>query len=121
MSVPSRRRLGAITALVLGLFLGLTLLPIPLTGPVRRGVGQELWNLLGAGALCVPLLGLGLGLAGFDRLGALDMKRAAALGAGLSLLVPYLLGVLGHVTMQDLNDRLLLGKVVGVVPGFFAV
>ena len=39
MSIDSRRRLGAITALVLGLFVGLTLLPLPLTGSV--GISQD--------------------------------------------------------------------------------
>ena len=67
MSADSRRRLGAITALVLGLFVGLTLLPIRVTGPVgRRRPGAV--AVLGAGALGIPLLGLGLALAGFDRL-----------------------------------------------------
>ena len=40
MSTDSRRRMGALTALVLGLFVGLTLLPIPITGPVGRYIGR---------------------------------------------------------------------------------
>jgi S-DNA-T family DNA segregation ATPase FtsK/SpoIIIE len=121
MSDDARRRLGAITALVLGFFVGLTLLPVPITGPVGRSVGEGLWRLLGAGALGIPLLGIGLALAGFDRLGKLDMKRAAVLVAGLSALVPYLIGVVSHVTLRHFDDGLLLGKIVGVVPGFFAI
>ena len=97
MSTDSRRRLGAVTALVLGLFVGLTLLPLPITGPVGRYLGHGLWQMLGAGALGIPLLGVGLALAGFDRLGELDMKRSAMLIIGLSLLVPYLIGVLTGV------------------------
>ncbi len=57
MSADSRRRLGAITALVIGLFLGLTLLPLQWTGPVGGFLGHTLWHLLGAGALGIPLLG----------------------------------------------------------------
>ena len=63
MSSESRRRLGALTALVVGLFLGLTLLPVGLTGPVGGYIGHALWQLLGAGALGIPLLGIGLALA----------------------------------------------------------
>ena len=95
MSSDSRRRLGAITALVAGLFVGLTLLPFPVTGPIGHSLGQALWRVLGAGALGIPLLGIGLALAGFERLGTLDMKRSAFLIVGLSLLLPYLTGVLG--------------------------
>ena len=121
MSSDSRRRLGAITALVAGLFVGLTLLPLPVTGPIGHSLGQSLWRVLGAGALGIPLLGIGLALAGFERLGALDMKRSAFLIVGLSVLLPYLAGVLGHVTVADLDTQRFLGRMVGVVPGFFAV
>ena len=124
MSTDSRRRLGAIAALVLGLFVGLTLLPIPITGPVGREMGHGLWQMLGAGALGIPLLGIGLGLAGFDRFGKLDMKRSAILIIGLSLLIPYLIGVLAHVGRADLDfdvsQRDFAARVVGVLPGFFA-
>ncbi|HJR15495.1 MAG TPA: hypothetical protein VJ808_01475, partial [Gemmatimonadales bacterium] len=124
MSTDSRRRLGAITALVLGLFVGLTFLPIPLTGPVGRYVGQGLWRMLGAGAVGIPLLGLGLALAGFDRLGKLDMKRSAILIVGLSLLLPYMIGVLTGVSRTDLDldigERGLATSLVGWLPGFFA-
>jgi DNA segregation ATPase FtsK/SpoIIIE, S-DNA-T family len=124
MSSDSRRRFGAVTALVLGLFLGLTLLPIPITGPVGREIGHGLWQILGAGALGIPLLGAGLALAGFDRLGTLDMKRSAVLIVGLSLLIPYMVGVLAPVGRTDLDvdvsQRGLAARAVGVLPGFFA-
>ena len=124
MSTDSRRRLGAITGLVLGLFVGLTFLPLPLTGPVGKYIGHGLWRMLGAGALGVPLLGIGLALAGFDRLGKLDMKRSAILIIGLSVLVPYLIGVLAGVGRIDLypdvGERGLAASVVGWLPGFFA-
>jgi len=121
MSSDSRRRLGAITALVVGLFVGLTLLPLPVTGPIGHSLGQALWRVLGAGALGIPLLGIGLALAGFERLGSLDMKRSAFLIVGLSILLPYLAGVVTHVTVADLDTQRFLGRMVGVVPGFFAV
>ena len=124
MSTDSRRRLGAVTALVLGLFVGLTLLPIGITGPVGRSLGHGLWQMLGAGALGLPLLGIGLALAGFDRLGSLDMKRSAVLIIGLSVLLPYLIGVLTQVGRADLDfdvgQRGFAARVVGVLPGFFA-
>jgi len=124
MSTDSRRRLAAITCLVLGVFVGLTFLPIPLTGPVGRYLGQGLWRMLGAGALGIPLLGVGLALAGFDRLGKLDMKRSAILIVGLSLLLPYLIGVLAGVSRADLDfdvgERGLATSLVGWLPGFFA-
>ena len=124
MSTDSRRRMGALTALVLGLFVGLTLLPIPITGPVGRYIGHGLWQILGAGALGIPLLGAGLALAGFDRLGSLDMKRSAVLIVGLSLLIPYLVGVMTHVGRTDLDidvaQRGFAARIVGVLPGFFA-
>jgi DNA segregation ATPase FtsK/SpoIIIE, S-DNA-T family len=116
-----RRRFGAITALVIGLFVGLTLLPLPLTGPIGHSLGQMLWRVLGAGALGIPILGIGLALAGFERLGTLDMKRSAFLIIGLSVLLPYLAGVLLHVGVRDLDNQGFLGRLVGVVPGFFAV
>jgi S-DNA-T family DNA segregation ATPase FtsK/SpoIIIE len=124
MSSDSRRRLGAVTALVVGLFIGLTLLPIPITGPVGRSLGHGLWQILGAGALGIPLLGIGLALAGFDRLGRLDMKRSAILIVGLSVLIPYLVGVLAQVGRADLDldvsQRGFAARVVGVLPGFLA-
>jgi DNA segregation ATPase FtsK/SpoIIIE, S-DNA-T family len=124
VSTDSRRRLGAITGLVLGLFVGLTFLPLPLTGPVGKYIGHGLWRMLGAGALGIPLLGIGLALAGFDRLGKLDMKRSAILIIGLSVLVPYLIGVLtgvGRIDLDpDVGERGFAASVVGWFPGFFA-
>jgi DNA segregation ATPase FtsK/SpoIIIE, S-DNA-T family len=119
-----RRRLGALTALVVGLFVGLTLLPVQVTGPVGGYIGHALWQLLGAGALGFPLLGIGLALAGFDRLAGLDMKRSAILIVGLSVLVPYVVGVLTHVTPaeldMDVGQRGIAARAVGLVPGFLA-
>ena len=124
MTAESRRRLGAVTALVIGVFVGLTLVPLPLTGPVGGWIGHGLWHTLGVGALGLPLLGLGLALAGFERLGRLDMKRAALLMGGLSLLTPYLIGVIARVSYVDLvpdvAQRTLPARLVGLLPGFLA-
>src|SRR5262249_39020514 len=124
MTTDSRRRLGAVTALVLGVFVGLTLLPVPLTGPVGQWIGHALWHALGSGALGLPLLGLGLALAGFERLGRLDMKRVAILMLGLSLLVPYLVGVVAHVRhldlIPDVDQRALPARLAGLMPGLLA-
>jgi DNA segregation ATPase FtsK/SpoIIIE, S-DNA-T family len=122
MSTESRRRLGAVTAMVVGVFVGLTFLPIPLTGPLGEYIGHGLWRMLGAGAIGIPVLGVGLALAGFDRLGKLDMKRSAILIVGLSLLLPYLIGVLTGVSRNDLDldQRGLATSLVGWLPGFFA-
>ncbi len=124
MTPDARRRLGALTALVFGLFVGLTLVPLPVTGPVGAYVGHSLWQYLGAGAIGIPLLGVGLALAGFDRLGGLDMKRSALLIVGLSVLIPYIVGVVTHVRPSDLDldvaDRSPAARAVGVIPGFFS-
>src|SRR5439155_621182 len=82
----------------------------------RRGLNDA-----GIAGLGVPVLGIGLALAGFERLGTLDMTRSESLIVGLSALLPYLGGVVLHVSVRDLNNQTLLGRLVGVVPGFFAV
>jgi S-DNA-T family DNA segregation ATPase FtsK/SpoIIIE len=52
------------------------------------------------------------------------MKRSAVLIVGLSLLIPYLVGVLTHVGRADLDidvgQRGIAATIVGVLPGFFA-
>jgi hypothetical protein len=86
-----------------------------------HSLGNTLWEWLGAGALGIPLLGIGLALAGFERLGTLDMKRSAFLIIGLSVLLPYLAGVVGQVRPENINSQHFLGRMVGAIPGFFAV
>jgi S-DNA-T family DNA segregation ATPase FtsK/SpoIIIE len=92
MNRKARQELLGIGALAVGLFVGLTLLRLPITGRWGRAVGSELWRALGVGAMLLPLLGLGWALAAFERLGRLSVPRAAALGAGLVLLLPYGIG-----------------------------
>jgi S-DNA-T family DNA segregation ATPase FtsK/SpoIIIE len=115
-----QRHLAAIAALVFGLFIGLTLLPIPLTGPLGQWLGRSLWSSLGIGALGFPLLGIGMGLAGFDRLPGLDMKRAAVLVVGLSIVVPFLVGIVAHVTPRDFDVPTLSAELTGFAPGMMA-
>jgi S-DNA-T family DNA segregation ATPase FtsK/SpoIIIE len=122
--MSSKRRLGAVAALVGGLFAALALLPTTATGPVGAVLGRGLWNILGAGAIGIPLLGFGIALAGLDRTPRLDMKRSALLMAGLSFLVPYLIGVLSEVTRADLSqvpEPGLAARATGWLPGFFAI
>ena len=125
MNSDVRRRFGAIAALVAGLFVGVTLLPTQLTGPLGWSLGHGLWQVLGIGALGFPLVGIGVALAGFDRLGSLDMKRSAILVVGLSVLVPYLVGVIGHLQhvdlLPDVDQRTMVPRLAGVVPGFLVI
>ncbi|HSB55112.1 MAG TPA: DNA translocase FtsK [Gemmatimonadales bacterium] len=118
MSDEGRRHLGAIVALVAGSFVGLTLLPVHLTGGIGEWLGSTLWNVLGIGALGFPLLGLGLGLAGFDRLPRLDMKRTAVLVIGLTVLVPFLVGVVTEYTPSA--PEYLAGRLTGWLPGLLS-
>ncbi len=124
MTSESRRRLAAIAALVAGLFVALALLPVPITGPLGQGLGDALWRWLGVGALGLPLLGLGLALAGFDHLPRFGMLRVGALLAGVSLVVPFILGILVRITpeafLPELADWSWDARVTGLVPGFFA-
>jgi len=122
MRPEDRRRFAAVAALVLGVFVGLTLVRAIPTGPLGRGLGALLWRSLGAGALGLPLLGLGLGLAGFDRVQRLDMKRTAILLGGLALLVPFTLGVITDVQAAGFDPPLIdwdwPARLTGLLPGF---
>ena len=124
MTVDNRRRFGAIAALILGLFIGISLLPDPPTGPVGRLLGGFLSTTLGAGALGLPLLGFGIAAAGFNRLPILDMKRVAILVTGLCLLVPYFIGVFNRITPDAFDSAAGIpswgARMAGVVPGFLA-
>jgi hypothetical protein len=97
-----REELIGIGALVVGVFLGLTLLGTQVTGSWGRGLGHELRMFFGAGAVLIPVMGLAWGAAAFERLGSLSALRAAALGAGLVVLVPYGIGVATGVHVDGL-------------------
>jgi S-DNA-T family DNA segregation ATPase FtsK/SpoIIIE len=120
MSPADRRRLGAVSALVVGTFLGLTLLPAVPTGALGRMLGDALWNLLGIGAIGFPLLGIGLALAGFERLPRLNMPRVAILISGVSLLAPFVIGVLSGATADSLARETGAAPLVGWLPALLA-
>jgi len=124
VSEESRRRLGAIAALVFGLFAAITLLPIAATGPIGAWLGRVLWETLGIGALGIPLLGFGIALAGLRRTPQLDMKRSALLLGGLSILVPFVIGVVTRVSQLDflgsIEEWHLAARLAGLAPGFLA-
>ncbi len=124
MAPSDRRRLGAIAALVLGLFAGLALLPSVPTGPLGRGLGDALWRAIGAGAVGFPLMGLALFLAGLDRLPRLDMKRTASLVGGLALLVPFTVGIVTDVQALAFDPPLqewgAAARLTGILPGLVA-
>ncbi len=94
MNRKARQELVGIGALVVGLFLGLTLLRLPITGSWGEQIGSRLWRVFGAGVVLLPVLGVGWALAAFERLGRLSPGRAAALGVGLIVLLPYGIGTI---------------------------
>ena len=124
MTARGKEELIGIAALAIGLFLGLTLLPMAVTGPWGRLVGVGLLKAFGVGAWLLPVLGLGWALAAFERLGRLSVRGAALLGAGLMVLVPYGVGVVAGASAvsfpPDYGQWTPLQRVVGVLPGFLA-
>ena len=124
MSDDARRRIGAIASLVLGLSLGIALLPIPGVGALPAAIGSSLWKALGAGAIGFPLVGLGVAAAGFGWFERLDMKRTALLVGGLAVLIPLFIGTLldlGPALFDPpLHEWVLSARVVGIIPGFIA-
>lgn len=121
-----RQELVAILALLIGVFVGLALLPTDLTGPAGRGAGRFLWTYLGAGAALIPVLGVTVALAGFGRLPGLDLRRASILFAGLIPLVPFAIALgAGARSPDDFPADYVLWslqqRLVGIVPGMLAV
>ena len=117
MNRKARQELIGIGALVIGLFLGLTLLRLPITGSWGKGLGSLLWQVFGAGSALLPALGIGWAMAGFERLGSLSSGRTAALGAGLILLVPYGIGIAtGPVLPAHYAAWTSREKLVGMLP-----
>src|SRR5213080_2877479 len=121
MTPKARQELVVIGALVVGLFLGLTLLRLPITGSWGERIGSLLWRVFGAGSVLLPVLGIGWALAAFDRLGTLSAPRAAALGGGLVVLLPYGIGtVTGAGFGPDYRTWGPTAKLVGVLPAALA-
>ena len=121
MNLKARQELIGIAAVLVGLFLGLTLLPLSLTGSWGRAIGGTLWQLFGLGAVVLPVLGIGWALAAFERLGTLSWGRAASLGAGLILLIPYWIAIaIGPAFPADYAHWTRTQRLVGLFPGFLA-
>ena len=121
MNPKARQELIGIAALLVGFFLGLTLLPVGLTGSWGRAMGGALWQVFGVGAIVVPILGIGWALAAFERLGPLSWGRAAVLGAGLVLLIPYGIALaIGPRFAPDYAAWTRSERLVGLFPGFLA-
>jgi DNA segregation ATPase FtsK/SpoIIIE, S-DNA-T family len=121
MNPKARQELLGIGALVVGLFLGLTLLRLPITGSWGERIGSLLWRLLGLGAVLLPVLGIGWALAAFRRLGTVSSARAATLGAGLILLVPYGIGTFTGASFgPDYAAWSPTQKLVGLAPAVLA-
>jgi S-DNA-T family DNA segregation ATPase FtsK/SpoIIIE len=121
MNSKVRRELIGIGALAVGLFLGLTLLRLSITGSWGEHLGSLLWRLLGVGAVLLPLLGIGWALAAFERLGSLSAGRAAALGAGLIVLLPFGIGtVTGASFPAEYATWSSTQRLVGTVPAVLA-
>ncbi|HZI21862.1 MAG TPA: DNA translocase FtsK, partial [Gemmatimonadales bacterium] len=121
MNSKVRRELIGIGALAVGLFLGLTLLRLSITGSWGEHIGSLLWRLLGVGAVLLPLLGIGWALAAFERLGSLSAGRAAALGAGLIVLLPFGIGtVTGASFPAEYSTWSSTQRLVGTVPAALA-
>jgi S-DNA-T family DNA segregation ATPase FtsK/SpoIIIE len=123
MNVKARAELVGVGALVIGLFLGLTLLPWRFTGGVGDRLGAIFWHGFGVGAVLLPVLGIGWALAAFGRLGSLTTLRAAALVTGLIVLVPYAIGIAGRVDLAFPADYAYWNtpqRLVGIIPGWIA-
>src|SRR3989454_9671592 len=121
MNRKARQELIGIGALAVGLFLGLTLLRLPITGSWGDQIGSRLWRVLGVGSVLLPVLGIGWALAAFERLGSLSAGRAAALGAGLILLLPYGIGTVTGATFPPAYAAWSpTQKLVGFVPAMLA-
>ena len=119
MNQKARQELIGIGALVVGLFLGLTLVGLPITGSWGARLGAVLRHWLGAGALLLPLLGITWALAAFERFGRISPARAAALGVGLIFLLPYGIGTAtGTGRPTDYAAWSGTEKLVGVAPAF---
>src|SRR5438093_6488291 len=121
MNRKARQELIGIGALAIGLFLGLTLLRLPITGSWGAQIGSRLWRVLGVGSVLLPVLGIGWALAAFERLGSLSAARAAALGAGLILLLPYGIGTVAGADFPPAYAAWSpTQKLVGYIPAMLA-
>ncbi|HKR56103.1 MAG TPA: DNA translocase FtsK, partial [Gemmatimonadales bacterium] len=74
-------------------------------------------------SIVIPVLGIGWALAAFGRLGSVSSPRAAILGAGLIVLLPYAVAVVSGVAVDSRADYLQWTtpqRLVGVMPAALA-
>jgi S-DNA-T family DNA segregation ATPase FtsK/SpoIIIE len=121
-----RQELLGILALAAGVFLGLAMLPVDLTGPLGRSAGRGLWNYFGLGAAMLPVLGLGVGLAAFGRFTAVTPKRLTVLFTGLAILVPFAVAIGAGIhhsadVPADIETGTALQRLAGIVPSMLVV
>ncbi len=105
--------------------MGLSLLPLDLTGRAGQLLGRFLWQNLGLGSCFIPLLGVGLGLAGFGRLGRLGLLDVAVLFLGLMPLAPFGIALAvgirtGAEFPASYEEWSAVQKLVGVIPAALA-
>ncbi len=126
LSTERRQELLAIVALLVGLFVGLALLPLGVTGPVGRFVGHGLREWVGAGSVVFPIFGVLAALVGFGWLRGISLSRLAILSAGCVILLPYAIALLAGGTAAtafppDYAQWSLAERMIGLLPALFVV
>lgn len=124
-SVGRRQELVSILALTAGAFVALALLPLSITGPLGSVVGATLWKYLGIGSVMFPVMAIVLGAVGFGWIGG-NQTKIALLGAGLVILVPYVVGIVSGLRAPDdlpasHAEWSTVQQLVGIVPAFVTV
>src|SRR5438093_8559144 len=90
-------------------------------GSVCLVCGSVLRPLCCVGAIVISILCVGWSLSAFDLLGALSWGRAAVLGVGLILLIPYGIAVaIGPTFPADYSSWTRTERLVGLFPAFLA-
>ncbi len=88
-----RQELQGVIALLAGVFVVLTLLPVDVTGPLGRVVGSFLIAAFGSGVVFLPAGLFVVSLWGLGRFDSQFLKRLLVLFAGLMLIVPFSIGL----------------------------
>ena len=117
----------AVTALLAGAFLALATPPsLAVTGPVGRAIGGALRVAFGSGAAFVPLMPLFWSVALFGHFERTRSRRVTVLLGGLTLAVPFTLGVIYQYSDPLVRGALEAGRPydppawVGILGGLFA-
>jgi len=126
LSDRHRHELAAIVALLVGTFIGLSLLPVSVTGPFGRVLGRLLRTGLGAGSVFLPLFGFAAALVGFGWWKSVDLRRLALFCGGMTLLLPFGIALGAGITSTadfgpDWASWSVPQRLVGLFPGVVAV